>query len=64
MMSHSYQQKLKIGRLNMKTNNTERLSSISIDTGLSISEAERYLKSNLIGFDKKTLRYYVLKEKE
>ena len=44
----------------MRTNGTERLSRISIDTGLSISECEYYLRNNQVKFDLITSKYYII----
>lgn len=46
----------------MESNYTERLSRISIDTGLSISEAEEALIDGLVAFDKRTQRFVITDE--
>ena len=44
----------------MKTLGTKRLSYISIDTGLSIQEAEQELRSGNVRFDKITSKYQIV----
>ena len=47
----------------MRTNGTERLPRIAADTGLSITEAEYYLRNNQVKFDWKVMMYYIITEK-